>query len=58
VGVMASSCGPMVKPRIGMPLGARARHREDQGHILGLDVDPLYHRVGYVLFAFAITFKF
>jgi hypothetical protein len=46
VGVVASLCGPTVSPRIGMSLGAR--HREDQGHILGLDVKPLYHRVSYV----------
>jgi hypothetical protein len=43
---VASSCGPAVNPRIGMSLGAR--RREDQGHILGLDVEPLYHQVGYV----------
>jgi hypothetical protein len=45
-GVMASLCGPMGNPWIGMSL--QARHREDQGHIIGLDVKPLYHRVGYI----------
>jgi hypothetical protein len=29
-----------------MSLGAW--RREDHGHILGLDVEPLYRRVGYV----------
>jgi hypothetical protein len=46
VGVVASLCGPTVDPRIEMSLGAW--RREDQGHILGRYVEPLYHRVSYV----------
>jgi hypothetical protein len=44
--VVASSCDPMVNPWIEMSLGARCH--EDQGHILGLDVEPLYSRVVFV----------
>jgi hypothetical protein len=43
MGDVASLCGPTVNPRIGMSLGTW--RREDQWHIIGLDVTPLYRRV-------------
>jgi hypothetical protein len=46
MGVVISSCGPTVNLRIGMSLDVQ--RCEDQGHILGLDVKPLYCQVNYV----------
>jgi hypothetical protein len=40
VGAVESSCGPAVNPRTMRSSGAQ--RREDQGHIVGLDVKPLY----------------
>jgi hypothetical protein len=45
-GVVASSCGPTVNPWIWMSLGTRGC--EDQGHIVVLDVKPLYRQGIYV----------
>jgi hypothetical protein len=43
---VASLCGPAVNPKIWWLTGTQ--RRKDQGHIIGLDVKPLYHRVVYV----------
>jgi hypothetical protein len=46
VGVVTSLYGPTVNLRSGMSPGTR--RREDQGHIIGLNVKALYHQVVYV----------
>jgi hypothetical protein len=46
VGDVASSCGTAVNPRIWRSPGTR--RREDQGHIVGLDVKRLYRQIIYV----------
>jgi hypothetical protein len=46
-GVVADLCGPTVNPRIGTSPGTR--RREDQGHVVGLDVWPLHRRAFVVI---------